>query len=102
MHKQADWLDRALSFIGWSLGTFILLTVAWALLETFTAVRLSLGGSRIALGQGRAVLSLAIGIWRAIRAGSGAAAPDAATAMTTAPDSNARLGTSRPDAESRK
>ncbi len=102
MQKQADWLDRALSFICWSIGTFILLTVAWALLETLTAVRLSLGGSRIALVQVQAVLSLAIGIWRAIRAGSGAAAPNVATAKTPAPDSKARLSTSRPDAESRK
>src|SRR5262245_439250 len=76
MRQAGDWLDRALSFVGGFLGTFIGLTIAWALTETFTSFRLGLGGSRGAAVAILVAISLAVAIWRSRRAGRRSTSPE--------------------------
>jgi uncharacterized protein YwqG len=77
MKESGDWLDRAMSFVATFLGTGFALVVAWALTETFTSIRLGLGGSRGAVGVAILTISLVLAIWRARRAGRRPAAPAA-------------------------
>lgn len=78
MAQSGDWLDRTMAFVAGFLGTFIALTIAWALIETFTSFRFQLGDSRSAVVVIQGAISLAVAIWRARRAGRRSAAPQIA------------------------
>jgi hypothetical protein len=80
MQRQGDWLDRAMTFAVWFIGTFILLVILLAVTESFTPFRLAHGPVRTAFPIGALVISLAVAIWRSRRIVS---APKAAA---TAPD----------------
>jgi hypothetical protein len=86
MQQSGDWLDRTLAFVGGFLGTFIGLTIAWALIETLTPLRLHLGESRGAVAAIQGAISLAVAIWRSRRAGRHLASPKVGVRAPTAED----------------
>src|SRR3954465_5280666 len=86
MQQSGDWLDRTLAFVGGFLGTFIGLTIAWALIETLTPLRLHLGESRGAVAAIQGAISLAVAIWRSRRTGRHLASPKVGVRAPTAED----------------
>lgn len=87
MQKPVDWLDRAMSFAAAFMGTGFVLVIAWALTETLTTIRLSVGGSRGAVGVAILAACLGMATWSARRSGRSHAAsqpgpaPDPVAAM---------------------
>jgi hypothetical protein len=100
MQHSGDWLDRTMAFLGGFFGTFIGLTVAWALTETLTPVRLYLGGSRGAVVGVQVAISLAVAIWQGRRAGRRSASPKidlgAIAARNRAMGTSTKVGASVP------
>jgi len=77
MQQSGDWLDRTMAFMAGFLGTFIGLTIAWALIETLTPLRLHVGDSRGGVAVIQGAISLAVAIWQSRRAGRRLALPNA-------------------------
>src|SRR4051794_281517 len=96
MQQSGDWLDRTMAFVLGLLGTFIGLTIAWALIETLTPLRLHLGGSRGAVVGIQGAISLAVAIWQGRRAGRASASPQVGVRVPTA-----AIGVRAPTAEDR-
>ena len=86
MKQLGDWLDRTLAFLAGLIFSFIGLIMAWALIESFTSVRLHLAGSRGAVVAVFGAISLAVAIWRGRRAGRRAASAEPGVRAPTAAD----------------
>src|SRR4051794_38014276 len=86
MQQSGDWLDRTMSFVAGLLVTFFGLTISWALIETFTPIRLDLGGSRGAVVAIQGAISLAVAIWLSRRAGRRSPSPKTGVRAPTAED----------------